>query len=192
MGNQTEKNNASASFTKGKWILDEEKSIIRSSNDTSKNGGVDIICQVYCGFNHITTIHEAKANARLIASAPELLLACQNALSDIQRLNKRLIKEGKHEYVLMEKELHEAICLAGCILKNKSLHLITNFDMETNVNNTTEPQHDAKLPVSGSLRIAAQKLLDAVGKHHPVMAMDTQLDLYMAYHEVKEALSNDR
>ncbi len=46
--------------------------------------------------------------------------------------------------------------------------------------------------VSGSLRIAAQKLLDAVGKHHPQMAMDTQLDLYMAYHEVREALSNDR
>ena len=48
------------------------------------------------------------------------------------------------------------------------------------------------ISVSGSLRIAVQKLLDAVGKHHPVMAMGTQLDLYMAYHEVKEALSNDR
>jgi len=46
--------------------------------------------------------------------------------------------------------------------------------------------------VSGSLRIAAQKLLDAVSKHHPQMAMDTQLDLYMAFHEVSEALSNDR
>ena len=42
--------------------------------------------------------------------------------------------------------------------------------------------------VSGSLRIAAQNLLDAVSKHHPQMAMDTQLDLYMAFHEVREAL----
>lgn len=46
--------------------------------------------------------------------------------------------------------------------------------------------------VSGQLRVAAQKLLDAVSKHHPQMFMDTQLDLYMAYHEVKDALSNDR
>ena len=29
----------------------------------------------------------------------------------------------------------------------RTLHLTTNFDMETNVNNTNEPQHYAKLPV---------------------------------------------
>jgi len=42
-----------------------------------------------------------------------------------------------------------------------------------------------------SLRIAAQKLLYAVLKHHPQMNADTQLDLYMAYHDVKEAISTD-
>jgi len=36
--------------------------------------------------------------------------------------------------------------------------LTTKFDMETNVNNTTEPQHDAKLPVSGSLPIAVASI----------------------------------
>jgi hypothetical protein len=29
--------------------------------------------------------------------------------------------------------------------------LVKKLDMETNVNNTTEPQHDAKLPVSDSV-----------------------------------------
>ena len=43
--------------------------------------------------------------------------------------------------------------------------------------------------VSGDLPTASQKLLSAVGKHHPFMAMDTQLDLYMAYHDVKDALN---
>lgn len=99
-------------FTKGEWILNEDKSEIVSSNDCSKNGGIDIIAQCYCGFNHISTIIEAKANAKLIASAPKLLLACQNALKDIQKLNKQLIQEGKHGYVLMENELNEAIKLA--------------------------------------------------------------------------------
>lgn len=40
----------------------------------------------------------------------------------------------------------------------KTLHLITNFDMETNVNNTTEnPQHDAKLHVMRSLLLKYQE-----------------------------------
>jgi hypothetical protein len=39
----------------------------------------------------------------------ELLEACKNALRDIQKLNKELISEGKHGYVLMENELNEAI-----------------------------------------------------------------------------------
>lgn len=51
-------------------------------------------------------------NGYLIASAPNLLKACQNALKDIQKLNKQLIEEGKHGYVLMENELNEAIKLA--------------------------------------------------------------------------------
>lgn len=34
----------------------------------------------------------------------------------------------------------------------------------------------------------AEKLLEAVKKHHPHMNMETQLDLYMAYHDLKNAL----
>ncbi len=37
-----------------------------------------------------------------------------------------------------------------CILKTERFTLTTNFDMETKLDNTTEPQHDAKLPVSHS------------------------------------------
>jgi hypothetical protein len=51
-------------------------------------------------------------NGHLIASSPELLNACQNALKDVQKLNKQLIEEGNHGYILMENELNEAIKLA--------------------------------------------------------------------------------
>ncbi len=67
-------------FTKNEWILNEERSEIISSNNCSKNGGIDIIAQCFCGFNHISTIQEAKANAKLIASAPDLLYALQEML----------------------------------------------------------------------------------------------------------------
>jgi len=35
--------------------------------------------------------------------------------------------------------------------QNERFTLTINFDMEKKLDNTTEPQHDAKLPVSGSL-----------------------------------------
>ena len=53
-----------------------------------------------------------EANAKLIAAAPDLLEACQNALNDIKKLNIQLISEGKHGYVLMENELNAAITKA--------------------------------------------------------------------------------
>lgn len=40
------------------------------------------------------------------------------------------------------------------------------------------------------LQEAAKALLDAVHKHHPVMNMETQLDLYMAYHDLKKLVNN--
>jgi hypothetical protein len=40
--------------------------------------------------------------------------------------------------------------LRSCCILEPNASLNNNFDMETNVNNTTEPQHDAKLPVVGS------------------------------------------
>ena len=39
---------------------------------------------------------------------------------------------------------------SATIVESERITLTTNFDMETNVNNTSEPQHDAKLPVIGS------------------------------------------
>jgi hypothetical protein len=50
-----------------------------------------------------------RTDADLIAAAPELLIACKNALTDIRRLNVQLIAEGKQGYVLMENELNNAI-----------------------------------------------------------------------------------
>lgn len=40
----------------------------------------------------------------------------------------------------------EHLCVRAAFL-NRTIHFKTNFDMETNVNNTTKPKHDAKLPV---------------------------------------------
>jgi hypothetical protein len=50
-----------------------------------------------------------RSDADLIAAAPELLIACENALRDIYKLNAQLIAEGKHGYILMENELNSAI-----------------------------------------------------------------------------------
>lgn len=58
------------------------------------------------------THEEIEANAKLVASAPELLRTCLNALEDVKKLNKQLIQEGKHGYTLMETELSNAIKLA--------------------------------------------------------------------------------
>jgi len=68
--------------------------------------------EIIDGEPKLVTLTVSEGNARLIASAPELLKACQNALKDVQKINKQLIEEGKHGYVLMENELNEAINLA--------------------------------------------------------------------------------
>lgn len=61
--------------TKGEWILNEERSEIVSENDCTRNVGIDIIAKCFVGFNYESTMEECKANAKLIASAPELLEA---------------------------------------------------------------------------------------------------------------------
>ena len=71
-------------FTKGKWILNRANIEIVSENDCSKNGGIDIIAQCFCGFDADNTSDEAIANAKLIAAAPELL----DALVDLVRFCK--------------------------------------------------------------------------------------------------------
>lgn len=59
--------------------------------------------------------------------------------------------------------------------------------------NSGKPVVSGSLPPSDELRTAVEKLLLAVKKHHPQMNMETQLDLYMSYHDVKKALGgNDR
>lgn len=44
-----------------------------------------------------------------------------------------------------------------CILKSNVSLNQKKIDMETNLNNTTEPQHDAKLPVSSELNCGKEK-----------------------------------
>jgi len=64
---------------------------------------------IYEGKPVLITGTYREGNAKLIAAAPTLLTACENALRDIQKLNKDLIAEGKHGYILMENELFDAI-----------------------------------------------------------------------------------
>jgi hypothetical protein len=94
--------------TQGKWYV---KGIIyptiESRNEDSKKV---ITYPTIATVNHsFIAEQEYRANAKLIASAPALLEACINALKDIQNINKGLIAEGKHGYVLMETELNNAI-----------------------------------------------------------------------------------
>jgi len=58
-----------------------------------------------CVTDHVYT----KEDAVLIAAAPELLIACVNALRDVVSINSRLIAGGEHGYILMENELRDAI-----------------------------------------------------------------------------------
>ena len=59
--------------------------------------------------SHDQKIESIMANAKLIAAAPDLLSACISALKDVQAINKMLIANGHHGYVLMETELDEVI-----------------------------------------------------------------------------------
>jgi predicted regulator of Ras-like GTPase activity (Roadblock/LC7/MglB family) len=100
--------------TKGEWRI--------MNGGFSKKGDIPNLIQIYatntdlemiCKVNKDGLLHNKvqnyEANAKLIAAAPELLEACINSLVDIKRLNKQLIIEGKHGYILMENELNNAI-----------------------------------------------------------------------------------
>lgn len=65
--------------------------------------------EIIDGEPKLVTATYREGNAKLIASAPELLKACENALKAVQKLNAQLIAEGKHGYILMENELNDAI-----------------------------------------------------------------------------------
>jgi len=97
--------------TKGEWKISREHSY-----ETTISSGIIRVAQSKHyneGDNDWTKndpkLKEGKANAKLIAAAPELLAACQNALKDVQKLNKQLIEQGHHGYILMENELNNAI-----------------------------------------------------------------------------------
>ncbi len=95
------------SYTKGHWIVRGNKIFIE--NSTKSIATIHVVKNYEdVTFNPIEDT-EAIANAKLIAAAPMLLDACQNALRDIQKLNMALGKEGKHGYDLLENELNEAI-----------------------------------------------------------------------------------
>lgn len=83
------------------WKFNIEQNEIQNIEEPQ----IDSICAIN------SNIPNWLENGKLIASAPELLKACQNALRDIQKLNKQLIEEGKHGYILMENELNDVINL---------------------------------------------------------------------------------
>jgi SH3-like domain-containing protein len=49
--------------------------------------------------------------------------------------------------------------------ETERITLTINFDMETNVNNTNEPQHDAKLPVMCCFNCVSLGVKPTSGKH---------------------------
>ena len=51
--------------------------------------------------------------------------------------------------------------------ENERFTLTTNFDMETKLDNTTKPQHDAKLPVIGC--VYGQTISGTLFKHKVIM-----------------------
>ncbi|MFA5133116.1 MAG: hypothetical protein WC444_07355 [Candidatus Paceibacterota bacterium] len=67
----------------------------------------DYFCTVAKGGDYIRTKEEKEANARLIASAPELLKACKDALRDLLIAQQRLGMETQ-----TVKKLKQAIAKA--------------------------------------------------------------------------------
>ena len=94
-----------AKFTKGQWMLNRAMNEIVSENDCTKNGGIDIIAQCFCGFDYDSTKPEAEANAKLIAAAPDLYNAC---VAMTGYCNKNNIEMLCPEYEMMCKALKKA------------------------------------------------------------------------------------
>lgn len=74
----------SAQHTPGPWSVTSEidrifnGELIRPGKPEERNTPVAVVCD----FNRFDRDDERKANARLIAAAPDLLAACEAALSD--------------------------------------------------------------------------------------------------------------
>ena len=71
--------------------------------------------------------------------------------------------------------------------------------METNVNNTTEPQHDAKLPVSGWLHLSDEqtKILADLGSQFIYEGVNgelriTEFGILEIFHKYNELVGNHR
>lgn len=94
------------------WPMSGSDIIIRDSTPDD-NGEGNILMIV--GMNQVNPDIKAgisEEDAYLIAAAPELLTACENALRDIQKINAEMIADGKNGYILMENELNNAINIA--------------------------------------------------------------------------------
>lgn len=91
-----------------------QKGFKKHNNMSYTKGNWEVI-EISCQEQHLKVAEipyiddVSKANGKLIAAAPVLLEACKNALRDIQKINKELIEEGKHGYILMENELNDVI-----------------------------------------------------------------------------------
>ena len=99
------------SYTKGPWHIGTFKNT-QYLKVYATNDDLEIICNIAEDKILHNKVQDFEANSKLIAAAPNLLEACQNALNDIEKLNIQLISEGKHGYVLMENELNAAIIKA--------------------------------------------------------------------------------
>jgi hypothetical protein len=69
-------------ITKGEWILTVQGEV-KSTNDCSKDGGIDTIARTFAGFN-IDTNQEAINNSKLLASAPDLAEALNRLVDRLQ------------------------------------------------------------------------------------------------------------
>lgn len=74
------------SHTLGKWEIYDKTSVFAYNKSTHNHFGINIYGGCHCNKckNEIATQEELEANARLIASAPELLEACKEALNVLE------------------------------------------------------------------------------------------------------------
>lgn len=79
-------------ITKGEVILNESKCQLLSSNETFKNGGIDLIAQFYTGFDMIATKEECLSNAKLCYEAFNVTNETGKTPRQLADINKELLE----------------------------------------------------------------------------------------------------